>query len=94
MLATNYIESGGRQDPQSNMHRPAKLNDVLHIGDKSSHASHNLCKYRGLVYCSKCGAHGTSHFNLLAKQCGAPKEAGLRTLRCINKGWLPNGVSN
>ena len=90
-LTTKCI--GPPDSSQPNKHKPTKVDcNTIHIGNQSSHVSHDLYRYRGLTYCNKCGAYGSSHFNLLAKQCEAPKVAGLRTLRCINKGCLPCGL--
>ena len=66
--------------------KPTKLNDIIHIGNKSSHVSHDLYKYKQTIYCNNCGAHGSAKFVLLSKPCQAAKSAGLRTLSSINSG--------
>ena len=83
------------REPRSlTVHEPLKVHDVIHIGNQISHVSHDLYSYVGLVYCNKCGAYGAKHFNLLARQCEAPRSAGLRTLKCIANGKLPIGITD
>ena len=72
---------------------PTKINEIIHLGNKSSHVSHDLYRYRGLVYCNKCGAYGSKQLSLLANQCEAARTAGLRTLKCIEQDKLPTGLT-
>ena len=74
-------------------HRPTKVNEVIHMGNSSTHHSHDIYNYRGIIYCNKCGNFGVQHFCNLARQCQDPKTAGLRLLRCIDKGQMPVGIS-
>jgi len=74
--------------------KPVKVRETIHLGNKSSHVSHDLYSYRGLVYCNKCGAHGIKKFNYLSLPCAAPTDAGQVTLNKINKGLMPTGVTS
>ena len=64
----------------------------LHIGNQTIHCSHNIFKYRGLVYCLKCGSVGTKQIRLLAKQCEPPNNSRKFTLSNILAGKLPYGL--
>ena len=49
---------------------------------------------RTIMFCSKCGAYfATEPKGLQRAVCAAPKEAGLRTLRRIQKGLHPDPAS-
>ena len=75
------------------LHKPTKVNIPIHIGNNTAHSTHDLYQYRGVTYCNTCGGFGIEHFSLLAKECQAPKTAGLRLLRCIARGQMPTGVT-
>ena len=74
-------------------HKPIRVTEAIHIGNSTSHHSHSLYNYRGVIYCNKCGYFGVKQFQHLAKQCQAPKLAGIRFLNCIEKGLMPVGIS-
>ena len=75
----------------THIHKPIKINDTIHIGNRSSHFSHDLYKYKGLIYCNRCGAHGAKQFVLLANPCEAARTSGQRTLTCIEQDKIPIG---
>ena len=64
----------------------------IHIGNNTIHVSHNLYKYRGLLYCLKCGALGTKQVRLLAKPCQPPTETGTRNIQYLLAGKKPAGI--
>jgi predicted HD phosphohydrolase len=37
-------------------HIPTKFNDSVHLGNRTSHVTHDLFNYRGIIYCKICGA--------------------------------------
>ena len=58
-----------------------------------SYIFHAIYKYRGLLYCNKCGARcGVNQIRKLARPCEAITGAGKLVLGCINKGIRPPGV--
>ena len=74
-------------------HKPFRVTDSIHIGNNTTHQSHDIYNYRGVIYCNKCGNFGVKHFNNLSRQCQPPRTAGVRLLKCIDTGQLPVGVS-
>ena len=74
------------------IHKPIKIDNPIHIGNQTSHHTHDLYKYKGVVYCNKCGCYGVKKFTLLSKQCEAPKAAGERVLHCIEHDIPPGGL--
>ena len=66
--------------------------DSVHLGSRVIHVSHNLYRYRGLIYCLKCGAIGAYQARLLAEPCEEPTFTGARTLRYLQKDKLPPGI--
>ena len=58
------------------VHKPTKINDIVHKGNQSSHVSHELYNCDGLVYCKNCGAYGIEHFVNIANACEGPTAAG------------------
>ena len=73
---------------------PAALSpdSVIHLGNKTIHFSHKIAKYRGLLYCTKCGSLGTNQARYLAKPCEPPKLVGTRNIRYISAGKRPAGM--
>ena len=65
----------------------------IHIGNQTINCSHNIYKYRGLIYCLKCGAVGTKQIRLLAKQCEPPNNSRKYALINILAGKLPYGFA-
>ena len=73
---------------------PVPISMPIHIGNQVSHSSHSLKKYKGLIYCNKCGARAAgTQMKYLAKQCLPPTTMGRRTLACIKSGRLPSGLT-
>ncbi len=79
----------------SSSDRPTPLRfEELHLGNRTTHSSHNLNIFRGLVFCSKCGARsGRLGFKLLANKCLPPKGYGLASLYSLREGKLPPNLS-
>ena len=75
------------------IHKPRKIHQPIHIGNQTSHSSHELFSYRGLMYCKQCGSYGVKKFSNLNRQCEAPTVSGLRVLKCIDNGVLPSGIT-
>jgi len=65
----------------------------LHTGNRHVHHSHDLHMYRGLAYCTRCGARGGSKYIKLSEYCMPPGTYGKQNLRYISKGDLPQGLS-
>ena len=75
-------------------HAPIPLNEQIHIGNQIYHFSHKLVKYRGLIYCSKCGCRfGSNQMRGLSRQCHPPTEAGETLLKNVLENKLPAGLS-
>ena len=67
----------------------------IHMGNRTTHVSHKLMRYRGFVYCSKCGARSQLKLVGLSQACAPspdPNSHGRRTLRAISEGRLPYGI--
>ena len=53
----------------SNHDRPTSLqSNIVTVGKHTSHPSHKMNIFRGLVYCKRCGARGPSKLVALARQ--------------------------
>ena len=75
-------------------HQHVVINEPCHIGNQLTHSSHKLYKYRGLIYCNKCGARsGANQVRYLAKQCMPPTDGGEYALKRILSGKLPPRLS-
>jgi hypothetical protein len=75
--------------------RPLAL-ELLHVGNKSIHHSHQMNTFRGLVYCRVCGARvgksAAGFLRLLAKPCTCPGDYGKDNKKRLVEGRLPRGV--
>ena len=73
-----------------------KIDDTasIHIGNKTIHVSHNLFKYRGLIYCLKCGALGTMQVRYLARPCQPPTATGAKNIEYLLAGKKPASISS
>ena len=89
------LECEGKHIAISNTkHQPIKIDMSLHRGNNNTHSSHELCSYRGLVYCSKCGARaGANQFRLLAHKCEAITSYGEQVLKRIARDKYPTGIT-
>jgi ribonuclease HI len=83
--------------------RPAALPaEHAAAAGKVFHGSHSLSSYRGLCYCSVCGAYGNHKARKLLQACRPPEDANVGSaqkqhwlygIRKIQKGQLPSGLS-
>ena len=64
----------------------------VRVGNSTSHISHDLRIFRGLVYCNKCGSRGPSKLVELQRPCETPTESGLSNRDHIRNGKLPVGL--
>ena len=75
-------------------HQPVKIDMPLHRGNNNTHSAHELCSYRGRVYCNKCGARaGANQFRLLAHKCEAITSYGEQVLKRIANDKFPTGIT-
>jgi hypothetical protein len=90
----HWLQTACHTDCQPpHLHKPIRCIEHTHFGNQMSHTSHDIYKYRGLLYCNKCGARsGVNQIRKLARPCEAITEAGKLVLGCINKGIRPPGV--
>ena len=88
-LTCTCSEAGSSQD------RPAPLHDeVIHRGTNTTHSTHSLQQYRGLVYCRKCGSRGgANQLRKLSRPCTPPTAYGKQVLCAISEGRLPPNLS-
>ena len=63
--------------------------EIKHIGNKSTHHSHKLSSFKGLIFCTKCGMRGPTRLVNLSKPCEGPTGYGKRNLEAIFQGKLP-----
>ena len=75
--------------------RPVPLPfEELHIGNKFTHISHQLNKYRGLVYCRRCGCRaGSAVLRNLSERCKPPTSYGTLSIKALQDGRLPPNLS-
>ena len=75
--------------------RPLAL-ELLHVGNKPIHHSHQINTFRGLVYCRVCGARvgksAAGFLRLLAKPCTYPGDYGKDNKKRLVEGRLPRGI--
>ena len=77
----------------TDMDKPVRLHhSTIQLGHLSTHPSHALTVYRGILYCNRCGSKGIVKLHNLARQCEAPGTAGTALLRAIGNNKLPHGV--
>ena len=75
-------------------HKPIKVDLSLHRGNSNTHISHEIFSFRGLIYCSRCGARaGKKQFRLLAKPCTTITTYGEHVLNSIRNNKLPTGLT-
>ena len=77
----------------SSSDRPVPVRkEIISIGHLSSHSSHKLNVYRGLVFCIKCGCRGPTKLVHLAKPCEPAKLDGKKNIKALLQGKLPPGL--
>ena len=69
------------------------LERIVQIGRRSIHASHKLCIYKGLYYCTKCGYHAHAKAQKLLSPCQERSAEGVKRASRIGQGKLPSGMS-
>ena len=75
--------------------KPYRLpKEPLHIGNQSTHFSHDLFIFQGMLYCNKCGGRALSNrMQKLAAPCGRRMRAGEIVLEAVRAGHLPAGAT-
>ena len=66
---------------------------ILKLGGpraKAVHVSHRLAFKRGIVWCTKCGGHGTTRGRKLLKPCVNLTATGIEVLRRVRRGLTPH----
>lgn len=66
--------------------------EELHMGNRVTHYSHSLYRYRGLVYCNKCGAWSAEQLWGLSAPCEPPRDHGRAALKAIRNGKRPHNL--
>ena len=90
-LTTKCVPEVSAVTLQQVLQNPIPINQPIHAGNQLSHSTHKLKNYKGIIYCSKCGARsGTNQIRYLAKSCEPPTTTGSRTLALIANGLLPS----
>ena len=69
---------------------PFKFGSVS-IGKKSTHHTHALYTFKGMVYCNTCGMRCLSKLHNLSRECRPPTAYGRETFKAIAEGHLPEG---
>ena len=77
----------------SNRPTPLPL-EVVHSGNRHTHHTHSLYKFRGLIFCNKCGSR-SGRFGLkhLGAPCEPPNVYGLASLKALRNGLLPPNLT-
>ena len=92
-LTTRCVHEVSANPHPQVLQNPIPINQPIHAGNQLSHSTHTLKNYKGIIYCSKCGARsGTNQIRYLATPCEPPTaagSAGSRTLALIAKGTVP-----
>ena len=69
------------------------LERIVQIGRRSIHATHQLCIYKGLYYCTKCGYHAHAKAQKLLWPCQERSAEGVKRASRIAQGKPPSGMS-
>jgi len=73
--------------------RPYPINTTIQIASTSTHSSHKLYSYRGVVFCNVCGCVAQARLRGLAKMCrGTSNVTGQRVKDRLAHGLLPYGM--
>ena len=65
----------------------------VQVGRVTLDASHRLCVYRGLYFCTACGYHASMKAQKLALECKDRSSAAINRVRRLRQGKLPSGLS-
>ena len=72
--------------------RPVPLKyEAVHVGKRSTHHTHVLFTFKGLIYCNKCGMRCKSQLHNLSRECRPPTAYGKETFKAIADGKLLKG---
>jgi len=94
-LTTKCVHEVSADRHSQVLQSPIPINQPIHAGNQLTHSTHILKNYKGIIYCSKCGARsGKNQIRYLAKPCEPPTTTGLRTLALIANGLLPSGYTD
>ena len=63
--------------------------EEIHLGNRVTHISHSLFKFRGIVFCNKCGTKGSAKLHKLSSPCLPPTQYGISNLKALRAGKLP-----
>ncbi len=64
--------------------------EEIHVGNRITHSSHDLCIFRGLISYNKCGSRGgTNSLVNLSAPCAPPTIYGLASLNALKEGRRP-----
>jgi hypothetical protein len=83
----HWLAVGCLSIPHGN--RPLPVDIQPHIGNKCTHSSHKMGKFRDIIFCTKCGSIGRHHINKLSLACGPPGPYGKNVLKYIKAGRMP-----
>ena len=93
-LTTRCMPEASADNAPQVLHKPIPITQPIHKGNQISHSSHSLNNYRGIIYCSKCGARsGKNQIRYIARPCEPPTDTGRRFLANIRNGLLPSGCT-
>ena len=67
--------------------------ELIHIGNRVVHHTHELMSFKGLVYCKRCGTRGTNQLRKLAVECEPPTQYGKQSLAKLAGGKLPPNMT-
>ena len=83
--------------PTLEIDRPSSIPTQIYIGDRSTHHTHALSVFRGIVYCARCGVVAVTKQVLLLAPCegrllGKPGYYGRSNIDRLGQGLVPYGV--
>ena len=74
--------------------RPVPLKaEIVQLGNRSSHPTHQIFHFKGLIFCNKCGYRGPQKLVGLFRPCKPPSQQGKQNLKDLAAGRLPYGLS-
>ena len=78
----------------SSIDRPIPLTQSIHIKSSTTHVTHKLYIFKGLVYCNVCGTRASSSgLRDLSRPCHPPTSYGKQSLVALNKGKTPPNLT-